>query len=71
MCTKAHFQSLDYNKMVEGTVIDAWTCILNENEILRSDSSPMQLFLNTEIMVYANFRSFSYDLLEDLNILAF
>ncbi|WOG95850.1 hypothetical protein DCAR_0415179 [Daucus carota subsp. sativus] len=40
--------SLTFLIMVEGTVIDAWTCILNENEILRSDSSPMRLFLNTE-----------------------
>ena len=51
MCTKAHFQSLEDNKMVETTVIDAWTCLLNENEILRSDASPLRLFLNTETTV--------------------
>ena len=51
MCTKAHFQSLHDTKLVESSVIDAWTCMLNENEILRSDSSPLRLFLNTETTV--------------------
>ena len=51
MCTKAHFQSLHDTKLVESTLIDAWTCMLNENEILRSDSSPLRLFLNTETSV--------------------
>ncbi|WOH00546.1 hypothetical protein DCAR_0519912 [Daucus carota subsp. sativus] len=47
-CTKAHMRSLGENMMVETTVIDSWTCILNENEILRADTSPLRLFLTTE-----------------------
>ncbi|WOG93705.1 hypothetical protein DCAR_0312992 [Daucus carota subsp. sativus] len=47
-CTKAHMRSLGENKMVETIVIDSWTCILNENEILRADTSPLRLFLTTE-----------------------
>ncbi|XP_074332784.1 uncharacterized protein LOC141670710 isoform X1 [Apium graveolens] len=37
MCTKAHFQSLQENKMVMSTLIDTWTYLLNENEILKAD----------------------------------
>ncbi|KAK1358879.1 hypothetical protein POM88_043353 [Heracleum sosnowskyi] len=48
MCTKAHFQSLQDNKMVMSTVIDSWTYLLNENEILKADSSPLRLFMTTE-----------------------
>lgn len=48
MCTKAHFQSLQENKMVMSTVIDTWTYLLNENEILKADSSPLRLFMTTE-----------------------
>ncbi|KAF1001375.1 hypothetical protein AG4045_025685 [Apium graveolens] len=47
-CTKAHFQSLRDNKLVETTVIDTWTYLLNENEILKADSSPLRLFMTTE-----------------------
>ncbi|XP_063939771.1 uncharacterized protein LOC135148469 [Daucus carota subsp. sativus] len=47
-CTKAHFQSLHDSKMVETTLIDTWSYILNENEILRSENSPLRLFLTTE-----------------------
>ena len=50
-CTKAHMRSLGENMMVETTVIDSWTCILNENEILRADTSPLRLFLTTETTV--------------------
>ncbi|KAL8089264.1 hypothetical protein AgCh_038891 [Apium graveolens] len=48
MCTKAHFHSLHENKMVMSTLIDTWTYVLNENEILKADSSPLRLFLTTE-----------------------
>ncbi|KAK1396384.1 hypothetical protein POM88_006247 [Heracleum sosnowskyi] len=48
MCTKAHFQSLQDIKMVMSTVIDSWTYLLNENEILKADSSPLRLFMTTE-----------------------
>ncbi|KAL1831416.1 hypothetical protein ACET3Z_001067 [Daucus carota] len=47
-CTKAHFQSLRENAQVESTVIDTWTHMLNENELLRAESSPMRLFLTSE-----------------------
>ena len=50
-CTKAHFQSLRENKMVETTVIDTWSYILNINENLCSDSSPLRLFLTTETLL--------------------
>ncbi|KAK1384058.1 hypothetical protein POM88_021793 [Heracleum sosnowskyi] len=45
---KAHFQSLQDNKMIMSTVIDLWTYLLNENEILKDDSSPLRLFMTTE-----------------------
>lgn len=48
LCTKGHFQSLQDNKMVQTTVIDTWTCLLNENEILRSNTSPLRLFFTSE-----------------------
>ncbi|KAL8113111.1 hypothetical protein AgCh_020438 [Apium graveolens] len=47
-CTKAHFQSLQDNKLVETTVLDTWTYLLNKNEILKADSSPLRLFMTTE-----------------------
>ncbi|KAK1363409.1 hypothetical protein POM88_038970 [Heracleum sosnowskyi] len=43
-----HFQSLQDNKMIMSTVIDSWTYLLNENEILKDDSSPLRLFMTTE-----------------------
>ncbi|KAK1383135.1 hypothetical protein POM88_020870 [Heracleum sosnowskyi] len=46
-CIKAHFQSLQDNKMIMSTVIDSWTYLLNENETLKDDSSPLRaLYLN-------------------------
>lgn len=51
MCTKAHFQSLQENKMVMSTLIDTWTYLLNENEIIKADSSPLRLFMTTETTV--------------------
>ena len=50
-CTKAHFQSLKENGQVESTVIDTWTSMLNENELLRADSSPLRMFLTSETIV--------------------
>ena len=50
-CTKAHFHSLEANKPVESTVIDTWTYMLNENEILRADLSPLRMFLTSETTV--------------------
>ncbi|WOG81956.1 hypothetical protein DCAR_0101115 [Daucus carota subsp. sativus] len=47
-CTKAHFHSLEDNQLVESTVIDTWTHMLNESEILRSAASPLRLFLTSE-----------------------
>ena len=37
--------------MVETTVIDTWSYILNINENLRSDSSPLRFSLTTETTV--------------------
>lgn len=34
--------------MVETTLIDTWSYVLNVNEILRADSLPKRLFLTTE-----------------------
>ena len=50
-CTKAHFHSLEVGKPVESTVIDSWTYMLNENEILRAESSPLRIFLTSETIV--------------------
>lgn len=37
--------------MVESTVIDTWSYLLNENEMLRADSSPLRLFMTRETSV--------------------
>lgn len=50
-CTKANFQSLQPNCLVDRAVIDAWTYILNVNEALRSKTSPFRLFLTAETAV--------------------
>ncbi|KAL1809459.1 hypothetical protein ACET3Z_026449 [Daucus carota] len=50
-CSKAHFRSLVDNQLVESTVIDTWTYLLNENEILRAVSSPLRLFLTSETIL--------------------
>ena len=50
-CSKAHFHSLEENKQVESTVIDTWTHMLNENELFRSESSPLRMFLTSETIV--------------------
>lgn len=34
--------------MMESTVIDTWSYLLNENEILRDDCSPLRLFMTSE-----------------------
>lgn len=47
-CTKGHFQSLHDKKMVESTLIDTWSYILNVDEVLRSVSSPRRIFLTSE-----------------------
>lgn len=51
MCTRGHFQSMQENTMIESTVIDTWSYMLNENEILRDDSSPLRLFMTSETTV--------------------
>ena len=56
-CTKAHFQSLQENGQVESTVIDTWTYMLNENELLRAESSPLRIFLTSETIVSLHSRS--------------
>lgn len=38
-------------KMIESTVIDTWSYLLNENEILRDHSSPLRLFMTSETTV--------------------
>lgn len=53
MCTSGHFQSMRENTMIESTVIDTWTYLLNENEILRDECSPLRLFMTSETTVCA------------------
>lgn len=53
MCTTGHFQSMKENNMIESTVIDTWSYLLNENEILRDNCSPLRLFMTTETTVCA------------------
>ncbi|KAK1396434.1 hypothetical protein POM88_006297 [Heracleum sosnowskyi] len=48
MCTRGHFQSMQENNMMESTVIDTWSYLLNENELLRDDCSPLRLFMTSE-----------------------
>lgn len=47
-CNKQHFQSLRANAWIRGTVIDTWSHILNDNEKLRSEVSPLRLLCATE-----------------------
>ncbi|KAK1360472.1 hypothetical protein POM88_044946 [Heracleum sosnowskyi] len=53
LCTKELFQSLKYNSWVEGSVIDCWTYCLNDDERLKSPSSPLRLFFTVESTVVA------------------
>ncbi|KAK1374703.1 hypothetical protein POM88_030896 [Heracleum sosnowskyi] len=39
---------VDENKMIESTVIDTWSYLLNENEILRDNCSPLRIFMTSE-----------------------
>lgn len=51
LCTTGHFQSMLENNMIESTVIDTWSYLLNENEILRDEYSPLRLFMTSETTV--------------------
>lgn len=51
MCTTGHFQSMHENSMIESTVIDTWSYLLNENEMLKDDNSPLRLFMTSETTV--------------------
>lgn len=51
---KVDFQSMMNGEMVLTTAIDAWSCFLNSQEVLRAPSSPMRLFCYTETSVKWN-----------------
>lgn len=59
MCTRGHFQSMQENTMIEATFIDTWSYLLNENELLRDDSSPLRLFMISETTVCALYSIYS------------
>ncbi|KAK1365733.1 hypothetical protein POM88_041294 [Heracleum sosnowskyi] len=47
-CTSGHFQSMKENSMIEATIIDTWSYLLNENGILRDNCSPLRLFMTSK-----------------------
>lgn len=68
MCTKAHLQSLQVNCMVDSSVIDAWSYVLNANEALRANTSPYRVFMTTETTVSYDYTEYRVSFIFNVGI---